>query len=138
MALVTRIALLVIGTLAIAAGLSIYAFHRSVRIALIPAALHFPAGGSQPSSVLFGALPSAIHAFALPLLTLGCVRTLRRSCIAVSCLGWCAADLLFELGQRGRHAFLPRGTFDAFDLLGVLLGALLAGAAAVAASRIAP
>ena len=121
------------GTLAIAAGLAIYALLRPTRIALIPATLFFPPSRHIPS--LLGSLPSLLHAFAIPLLTMACVRAVRRAHVMTICLVWALIDVLFELGQRYPTRFLPSGTFDPLDVLGVLAGASLAAALASTFAR---
>jgi hypothetical protein len=120
--------LLVTGAIAIAAGLAIYALFRPVRIPLVPSALHF-AVSEFSSPTILGAVPSAIHAFAMPLLTAACLRPRRRH-IMVACLAWCVVDLVFEASQRTASRFFPAGTFDPLDILGILLGAALAGVVA--------
>lgn len=131
-----RATVALIGVVAIATGLAVYAFFRPVRVPLIPSGLHFAAAKSHTPAVL-GVVPSVIHAFAMPLLTVACLR-LRRRHVACPCLAWCAIDLVFEAGQRTEIAFFPGGTFDPFDLLGVLLGAALAGAVCLATLRRTP
>jgi hypothetical protein len=123
-----------IGSSAIAAGLAVYAFLRPIRVPLIPPALHFAPAESHPFAVL-ASLPSVIHAFAMPLLSVACLRRVRRRDIAITCLLWCAVDLVFEVGQRTGIRFFAGGTFDPLDLLGVLLGATMAGAVGVALLR---
>jgi len=125
--------LLVTGAIAIAAGLSVYALLRPVRIPLIPSALHFAASESYWPA-LFGAVPSVIHAFAMSLLTAACLRPQRRN-ILIACLTWCVIDLVFEAGQRTTSRFFPAGTFDPLDVLAILLGATLAGVVALATLR---
>jgi hypothetical protein len=131
-----RATVALIGAVALAVGLILYAFFRPVRIPLIPAGLHFAAATSHTPAVL-GVVPSVIHAFAMPLLTVACLR-LRRRQLAYACLAWCAIDLVLEAGQRTEIAFFPAGTFDPLDLLGVLLGAALAGAVGLAKLRSTP
>ena len=128
-----RATVALIGAVAIAAGLTIYALFRPVRIPLIPAGLHFATAKSHTPAVL-GVVPSVIHAFAMPLLTVACLRLPRRH-IASACLAWCAIDLVFEAGQRTDIAFFPAGTFDPLDLLAVLLGVALAAAVGFATLR---
>lgn len=111
------------GALAIALGLAAYALSRSVRIPLVPSALHFAPAAREPA--VFGSLPSALHAFAMPLLTLACLRAVRRWHVLAACVGWAAVDVIFELAQRYRVELFPAGTFDPLDVLGVLIGASL-------------
>jgi len=124
------------GALAIALGLAVYALARSARIPLVPPALHFAPAGREPA--LFGSLPSALHAFAMPLLTLACLRGVRRSHVFAICLGWITIDVLFELAQRYRIAHFPSGTFDPGDVLGVFIGASLSCGIALAFIRSRP
>lgn len=121
-----QVSVALIGAFAIAVGVAVYAFLRPLRIPLVPPALHLAAGQSHQSAVL-GALPSVLHAFAMPLLTIACLRRVQRLHIVIACLLWCVVDLVFEIGQGSEIGFPPAGTFDALDLLGVLLGAALAG-----------
>jgi len=119
--------------LAIALGLAVYALARPVRIPLVPAALHFAPAGREPE--ILSSLPSALHAFAMPLLTLACLRVVRRWHVLAACIGWVGIDIGFELAQRYRIELLPRGTFDPLDVLGVLMGASLSCAVALALIR---
>lgn len=117
------------GALAIAFGLAVYALSRPVRIPLVPAALHLARAGREPA--ILGSLPSALHAFAMPLFALACLRNVRRSHVFVACAGWSVIDVLFELAQRSSSTFFPRGTFDTFDVLAVFVGAALSCAIAL-------
>jgi hypothetical protein len=132
-----RVSVALIGAFAIAAGLTVYAVFRPVRIPLIPPALHLAAGQPHPSVVL-GAVPSFLHALAMPLLTAAGLRRLECRHIVIASLVWCAVDLAFEVGQRSQIGFLPAGVFDPLDLLGVLLGAALAAAVGIAMLRSTP
>jgi hypothetical protein len=133
MAVVKEAAVALIGAGAIAAGLVMYAIFRPARIPLIPDALHFADADAGAPAVL-SAAPSAVHAFAMPLLTAACLR-LRRRHVALACFGWLVVDVVFELAQATRIRFFPGGTFDPLDLLGVLLGVTLAGAVLWSKSR---
>jgi hypothetical protein len=133
MAVVKDISVALIGAVAIAAGIAVYALFRPARIPLIPPDLHF-AAGSPDAPAMLGAVPSVLHAFAMPLLTAACLR-LRRRHIVIACLAWAVIGVVFELGQRTGIRFFPGGTFDPLDLLGVLLGATLAGAVGFAILR---
>jgi hypothetical protein len=124
MAVVKEAALALSGAVAIIAGLAVYALFRPARIPLLPSALHLADAGAP---AMLGAVPSALHAFAMPLLTAACLR-LRRQRIVMACLAWGIVDVVFELGQRSAIRLFPGGTFDPLDLVGVLLGATLAGA----------
>ena len=130
---VNDIAVALIGAVAIAAGLAVYALFRPARIPLIPSDLHFAAGGPEAPALL-GAVPSLLHAFAMPLLTAACLG-LRRRHIVIACLAWAVIGVVFEFCQRSGIRFLARGTFDPFDLLCVLLGATLAAAVGLAILR---
>lgn len=121
-----RVSVALIGAFAIAAGLAVYAVFRPVRIPLIPPTVHLAAGQPYPSAVL-GAAPSFLHAFAMPLVTAACLQRVQRRHIVIACVVWCLVDLVFEVGQVSRIRFLPSGTFDPLDLLGVMSGATLAG-----------
>ncbi len=133
MAVVKEATPALIGAVAIAAGLVVYALFRSVRIPLIPSALHL-ADVSAGTPAVLGAVPSVVHAFAMPLLTAACVQ-LRRRNIVMACLAWGVVDVVFELGQSTGIGFFPGGTFDPLDLSGVLLGTTLAGAVGLAIMR---
>lgn len=124
------------GAFAIALGLAVYALSRSARIPLIPHALHF--SSARHESTLFGSLPSVLHAFAMPLLTLACLRAVRRWHVLAACGSWLAIDVIFELAQRYRTELFPSGTFDRLDLLGLGVGAALACAVASALIRSKP
>ena len=115
-----------VGAAAIVAGLAVYALARPARIPLIPPALHFAAADGHPGAVV-GVLPSIVHAFAMPLLTVACLERLRRGQVLVACLAWCVVDLAFEIGQDSGISFLPAGTCDPLDVLAILLGTVLAG-----------
>ena len=121
------------GAFAIALGLALYALSRPARIPLIPSALHF--SHARHESALLGSLPSTLHAFAMPLLTLACVPAMRRWHVLAACGGWFAVDLIFELAQRYRTELFPNGTFDGLDVLGACIGAALACAVALALIR---
>jgi hypothetical protein len=121
------------GALAIALGLAVYALSRPVRIPLVPSALHL--AHARHESALFGSVPSALHAFAMPLLTLACFRNFRRWHALAACASWSAIDVLFELAQRTSSSFFPGGTFDPLDVLAVIVGAALAYAVASAVTR---
>jgi hypothetical protein len=133
MAMVKEIALALTGAVAIVAGLALYAVFRPARIHLIPSALHLAEAGAA-APVVLSAVPSVIHAFAMPLLTAACLR-LRRRQVVMACVTWGAIDLVFELGQRSGISLFPGGTFDPLDLAGVLLGTTLAGAVGLAILR---
>ena len=117
------------GAFTIALGLAVYALARPVRIPLVPTALHFAPAGHEPE--ILSSLPSALHAFAMPLLTLACLRVVRRRHVLATCIGWIGIDSGFELAQRYRVELLPSGTFDPLDVLGVLIGASLSCAVAL-------
>jgi hypothetical protein len=121
------------GALAIALGLAVYALSRPVRIPLVPPALHL--AHARHDSALFGSLPSALHAFAMPLLTLACLRNFRRWHVLAACASWSAVDVLFELAQRSSSPFFPGGTFDPLDVLAIIIGAALAYAVAFVVAR---
>jgi hypothetical protein len=131
--MVKETALALTGAVAIVAGLGLYAIFRPARIHLVPSALHLADAGAAAPAVL-SAVPSVIHAFAMPLLTAACLR-LRRRHVLMACVAWGAIDVGFELGQRFGIRFFPGGTFDPLDLAGVLLGTTLAGAVGFAILR---
>jgi hypothetical protein len=133
MAVVKEATLALIGVVAIAAGLAVYALFRPARIPLIPPTLHLADAGAAAPAVL-SAVPSVVHAFAMPLLTAACL-PLRRRHLAMTCLAWGVIDVGFELGQDIGIRFFPGGTFDPLDLAGVLLGTTLAGAVGLAILR---
>lgn len=90
-----------------------------------------------------GSVPAALHALAFSLLSASLLRA--RGQQLAACAGWCAANLLFEIGQHPALApglsraldamyagpvahYFAAGTFDVLDLLAAIAGALLAAA----------
>ena len=103
--------------------------------------------GATPFGAVGQSLPAFAHVFAFSLLTIAVLGGGRRTAI-VACSGWFLVDAAFELGQHPTLAaelarFIPSwfegipilhrtddfflaGTFDAFDLVAMALGALTA------------
>lgn len=140
--------LVVVGSLALAAGVLVYVTDRDPgRATLIPALPEL--SGAH----LFGALglwmPSFVHPFAFSLFT-AAVHSARRSPAYWACAMWWAINVAFELAQApGISAdiaaalrrtlgdawltstlsnYMLRGTFDVADLIAATAGAVAAGA----------
>lgn len=140
--------LLVAGGLAVlGVGVLVYIIDRPPGLTALPESLTL----FQPTVTVFGAvgqsLPAFAHVFAFSLLTVALLGGGRRTVIA-ACSGWFLVDAAFELGQHPAIAtklasltpswfeaipilhrtndFFLSGTFDAFDLFAMALGALTA------------
>lgn len=90
-------------------------------------------------------LPAFVHPFAFSLITAGLAARTMRGCLLI-CIFWLFVNIAFELGQHFKQsalALLPQwfdhvpflencggffrnGTFDPFDLLAMLFGAIMA------------
>ena len=143
-----RALLVLVGALAIAAGLIVYLTDRDPsRAALIPAAAALSTGPLV--GVLGQWLPSFVHPLAFSLFTAAARRAWTPPAYG-ACLAWWAVNVAFEIGQHPvvaapvaawlaelpqpgsipalLAAYLLRGTFDPIDLLAATLGALAAAA----------
>jgi hypothetical protein len=128
--------------ISLAIGGAVYLFARPVRVELLPAAWHHPIGPLTAHAGFAASLPTLAHAFALPLLTLACLRPGSARRAAAICAAWALVDTAFEATQHptvaaqlARHgapaAWLPAGTCDLADIAAALVGALLAFALAM-------
>jgi hypothetical protein len=129
-------------------GLLVYLFDRSASdIYFIPEWWRFADGTPALFGSFGGYLPSFVHVYCFVLLSSALLYPWRIAPQAI-CLGWCAAEAIFEFGQIDAIAvrilpMLPTwfadwpilanvpgyflyGRFDPFDLAGILLGAVLA------------
>ncbi|MDH3672702.1 MAG: hypothetical protein OES46_16345 [Gammaproteobacteria bacterium] len=137
----------VIGVAVLATGALVYVVDRAPELSLVGSTVSF----FHLKLTAFGAigqnLPSFAHVFAFSLLTIALLGGGRRAAIAV-CSGWLFVNAAFELGQHPTIAtklahltptwfegipilhrtndFFLAGTFDAFDLVAMALGALTA------------
>jgi hypothetical protein len=137
----------VVGVAVLATGAAVYILDRAPELSLVGSTVSI----FHLKVAAFGAmgqnLPSFAHVFAFSLLTLSLLGGGRRAAMAV-CSGWFLVDAAFELGQHPTLAaklagltpswfeaipilhrtedFFLSGTFDAFDLLSIALGALAA------------
>ena len=98
---------------------------------------------------LFGivgnSLPAFVHVFSFILITAGFLSCKKRGCLLI-CLSWFLVDCAFEVGQKfnawpsdlspnwfkgipfleNTENYFGRGTFDMFDLLGIVFGTAIA------------
>jgi len=136
-----------IAAAAIAVGVAFYAFARPQPALFLPAGWHRPLPHALPT-LLLGALPTFVHALALPLLIVAVLPARRRVALSAVCVAWCVVEIAFESAQHPRigHALLERwtiderwharlaplanfvrnGTFDRIDLAAAVLGSLAA------------
>ena len=139
--------LLYIGLIALAAGAAFYCFARPQGIVYLQEKLHlrlFPLIPPLPHA-LAGVFPDFIHPFAFSLIGIALVARTRTSRLFV-CASFFSIDLLFEVGQKYKHAifliippwfsrlpildnmapFFLRGTFDLFDIVFMAFGSITA------------
>ena len=124
-------------------GICVYAFARPAATSPLSAWLSIPLGLPTTITVITNSLPTFSHVFAFALLTSAWLGgTLRAG--AWGCLTWLLVDSLFEFGQHDlisgivvrlsgngsgnnalvnhASAYLASGTFDALDLMSIVLG----------------
>ena len=135
--------------IALLSGIFVYLFVRP------PASVYFVAGFLQPLNITFAPgfwfaeqLPSFLHTYAFILLTYVVVGIKSQKALYASITLWLFLELLFELGQMPSVAvilvsltpewfssfyvlelidgFFINGTYDALDVLAILLAALAA------------
>lgn len=138
-----------LAALALAAGVALYVWGRPQPAMFLPSGWHRPLD-LGPAGAWAGALPTFVHALALPLITAALLRPARRATAAAICVGWCVVEVFFEaLQQRAigaalmAHlpsqapckevcdalaAFARHGTFDPLDIAAAVLASALAGA----------
>jgi hypothetical protein len=136
-----------LGLAVLGLGVLVYIIDRPPGLTALPESLTL----FQPTVTFFGALgqslPAFAHVFAFSLLTAALLGGGRRTAMTI-CTSWFLVDAAFELGQHPTIAtklasltpswfeaipilhrtndFFLSGTFDAFDLLAMALGALAA------------
>ncbi len=143
----TNKAQIVIGLAALLLGTMVYLVDRPGDHSFVPSAISLFPFTPSVFGVLGHGLPTFAHVFAFSLLTIAFVGGAKRAAITV-CLGWFLVDATFELGQHpqvasGLSSLIPQwfehlpvldrtasyflhGTFDPFDLLAIVSGALAA------------
>jgi hypothetical protein len=137
-----------IGVLALVLGGVFYILARPPsQTYFVPAALSLFQGDASVFGALGYHLPTFLHVFAFSLITVGFLGSDLRGAVQV-CLLWFSIDALFEIGQHPWVAgiivphvpdwfsavpvldnvavYFERGSFDVFDLLSILLGAVAA------------
>ena len=140
--------LVMMGSIALALGLTVYLTDRNASHAVL-----IPGVAALAGSNVFGALgqwlPAAVHPFAFGLFT-AAVLPPRSAWRYGACAAWCVVNLAFELGQHplvsgyvagalqaGSGQSVPgrmlanyflHGTFDGADMLAAVLGAVAAAA----------
>jgi hypothetical protein len=142
-----------IGLTALAAGFLLYLGNRPSDTYFVSALGldNSPHSWNQPFlRTVGGFLPSFLHVFAFSLLLGGLLGCRKTGCLIICC-GWFFTNVLFELGQRyassvskivpewfeglfileNAKSFFLRGTFDPFDILASLVGAVAAYAVLV-------
>ena len=108
-----------IGVVALATGGAVYVFARGAGAAyLLPDQL---TRSIVDIDTVAGLLPTFLHVVAFTLLTIAVVNPKSaQACIAIA-FGWCAVNMLFEIGQHSSIAPIIAGTvpasFDAVPLL---------------------
>jgi hypothetical protein len=144
------LAAIVIAGAAIGVGVAFYAFARPQPVLFLPAGWHSPQAHALPA-VLFGGLPTFVHALAMPLLIAALLQPRRRIDLVAVCAAWCGVEIAFELAQHpsightllaslptGEHCsawlapfanFVRTGTFDWIDIAAAALASLIAYAA---------
>lgn len=137
----------IIGIGCLLAGIVIYVVARQPGVVFVPAPLNLSHFFSPVLIRLSGPLPAFFHVVALSLLTASIVRPGQRGIIVI-CLGWTSIHMVFELGQWEGIAvwlatglpvglgngwwfepidnYVSHGTFDTYDLLAMVLGAVIA------------
>jgi hypothetical protein len=109
----------IIGVVTLAIGGAVYVFARDAgAVYLLPA--HLARSITEIGTVI-GLLPTFLHVVAFTMLTIAAVNPKSaRACIAIA-FGWCAVNMLFEIGQHSSVAPIVAstvpGSFDAVPLL---------------------
>jgi hypothetical protein len=133
----------VLGIAALSVGVCIYVAARDIGTAyLLPESLTWPMVESG-----LGSLPTFFHVVAFSMLTIAAVNPRSTStCVAIA-LGWCAMNMVFEIGQHSTVApivtsmvpasfdvvplldnlapYFQNGIFDFADLLAAAIGAIV-------------
>ncbi|MDH3418674.1 MAG: hypothetical protein OEQ25_07590 [Gammaproteobacteria bacterium] len=136
-----------LGALALAVGVLVYVLDRPAEQLPLLSAFNFADVTPVVFGVVGGSLPTFAHTFAFSLLTAAWLCGGKRAGLW-ACLTWFGIDSAFEIGQQPQIAvhlveivpgwfeylpFLPQadsyflsGTFDAWDLISIALGAVAA------------
>ena len=137
---------LAIGLATLMLGALVYLLDRPAEQSFIPSTISLFQVTPAVFGVIGGSLPAFAHVFAFSLLTAAVLGGAKKARIT-ACLGWCAVDAAFEVGQHPQVAnwlsgqlegfehllvlaqttrYFHYGTFDPWDLLAIVLGALVA------------
>lgn len=144
-----NIVCIVVGMLTLAFGVLVYVLDRPAQhVYFISGYFSLFDEGSLTFGVAGQNLPSFIHVFSLSLITIGVLNSTRYLHLALICLLWALVNTFFEIGQHNyvseiliesipdwfdklplldaTRFFFLSGTFDVFDLIGIIIGATCA------------
>lgn len=125
----SQVTLLIIATVCLALGLSLYVFGRPVdSTRFLPAALHIGVPWLDQLRPFFTNLPSLFHVYAFVLYSSAIVHPGTRNLILI-CITWFTIEITFELLQNPSllkpgplRDVLGEGVYDPMDILALILG----------------
>lgn len=125
--------LLILATVSLALGLSVYVFAREVdSTRFLPAALHFGSSWLEQLRTFAANLPSFFHVYAFILFSAAIVHPGTQNLVVI-CITWFAIEIAFELFQTPQlikpgslRNVLGAGVYDPMDIFALILGMITA------------